>query len=124
MVNTRKGGGIDLPPNRHTRRIFRQPQPQPAKMDPPPPPPVGADPTVTAQMWIMQQMADTMRGYARADAAGTPGDAPRTRGYTLGNASGARGDTLGEKGAAATATSTTASTTTSTSTPGTSTRNL
>jgi hypothetical protein len=60
MVNTIKGGGIDLPPNRHTRRIFRQPQPQPAEMDPPPPPPVGADPTVTAQMWIMQQMADTM----------------------------------------------------------------
>jgi hypothetical protein len=60
MVNTRKGGGIDLPPNRHTQRIFRQPQPQPAVMDPPPPPRVGADPTVTAQMRIMQQMADTM----------------------------------------------------------------
>jgi hypothetical protein len=26
MVYTRKGGGIDLPPNRHTRRIFRQPE--------------------------------------------------------------------------------------------------
>jgi hypothetical protein len=48
MVNTRKGGGIDLPPNQHTRRIFRQPQPQPAVMDPPPPPLVGANPTVTA----------------------------------------------------------------------------
>jgi hypothetical protein len=60
MVNTRKGGGIDLPPNRHTWRIFRQPQPQLAVMDPPPPPPVGANPTVTAQMRIMQQMADTM----------------------------------------------------------------
>jgi hypothetical protein len=60
MVNTRKGGGIDLPPNRHTRGIFRQPQPQPAVMDPPLPPPIGVDPTVTAQMRIMQQMADTM----------------------------------------------------------------
>jgi hypothetical protein len=60
MVNTRKGGGIDLPPNQHTWRIFRQPQPQPVVMDPPPPPPVGADPIVTAQMRIMQQMADTV----------------------------------------------------------------
>jgi hypothetical protein len=59
MVNTRKRGGIDLPPNRHTRRIFRQPQQQP-EMDPPNPPPARANPTVTAQMWIMQQMADTM----------------------------------------------------------------
>jgi hypothetical protein len=60
MVNTRKGGGIDLPPNRHNRRIFRQPQPQPAEMDPPQPPPAGVDPTFTAQMRIMQQMTDTM----------------------------------------------------------------
>jgi hypothetical protein len=60
MVNTRKGGGIDLPPNRHTRRIFRQPQQQQAEMDPPNPPPVEDDPTVATQMRIMQQMADTM----------------------------------------------------------------
>jgi hypothetical protein len=61
MVNTRKGGGIDLPPNRHTRRIFRQPQQQQPEMDPPPPPPpAGVDPTVATQMRIMQQMADTM----------------------------------------------------------------
>ena len=53
MVNTRKGGGIDLPPNRHTRRIFRQTQQQP-EMDPPQPPPEGADPVVTAQMRIIQ----------------------------------------------------------------------
>jgi hypothetical protein len=83
MVNTRKGGGIDLPPNRHSRGIFRQPQQQ-AEMDPPNPPPAGADPAV-----------------ARADAAGTPRDAPR-----------ARGDALGAKGA--TAASTTATTTSST----------
>jgi hypothetical protein len=59
MVNTRKGGGIDLPPNRHTRRIFIQPQQQP-EMDPPQPPPAEAGPAVTAQMRIMQHMADTM----------------------------------------------------------------
>jgi hypothetical protein len=29
-------------------------------MDPPNPPPVGADPVVTAQMRIMQHIADTM----------------------------------------------------------------
>jgi hypothetical protein len=60
MVNTRKGGGIDLPPNRHSQRIFRQPQQQQAEMDPPNPPPAGADPAIAAQMRIMQQMADTM----------------------------------------------------------------
>jgi hypothetical protein len=60
MVNTRRGGGIDLPPNRHTRRIYRQPQPQPAVMNPPNPPPGGVDPLVAAQMAVMQQMADTM----------------------------------------------------------------
>jgi hypothetical protein len=59
MVNTRKGGGIDLPPNRHTQRIFRQPQQQPKK-DPPNPPPASVDPAVAAQMRIMQHMADTM----------------------------------------------------------------
>jgi hypothetical protein len=60
MVNTRRGGGIDLPPNRHTRWIYRQPQPQPAEMNPPNPPPGGVDPLVAAQMRMMQQMADTM----------------------------------------------------------------
>jgi hypothetical protein len=59
MVNTRKGGGIDLPPNRHSRRIFRQPQQQ-VEMDPPNPPSAGADPAVAAQMRITQQMADMM----------------------------------------------------------------
>jgi hypothetical protein len=55
-----EGGGIDLPPNQHTRRIYRQPQPQPAEMNPPNPPPGGVDPLVAAQMAVMQQMADTM----------------------------------------------------------------
>jgi hypothetical protein len=60
MVNTRKGGGIDLPPNRHSRRIFRQPKQQQAEMDPLNPPPAGAGPALAAQMRIMQQMVDTM----------------------------------------------------------------
>jgi hypothetical protein len=46
IVNTRKGGGIDLAPNRHTWRIFRQPQQQQPEMDPPQPPPAKADPAV------------------------------------------------------------------------------
>jgi hypothetical protein len=49
MVNTRKGGGIDLPPNQHNRRVLRQQQQQ-AEMDPPNLPPAGADPAVAAQM--------------------------------------------------------------------------
>jgi hypothetical protein len=60
MVNNRKGGGIDLPLNRHSWRIFRQPQQQQAEMDRPNPPPAGTNPTVAAQMRIMQQIADTM----------------------------------------------------------------
>jgi hypothetical protein len=59
MVNTRKGGGIDLPPNRHNRRVLRQQQQQ-GEMNPPNPPPAGADPAFAAQMRIMQQMTDTM----------------------------------------------------------------
>jgi hypothetical protein len=40
-----------------TESVLRQQQ---AEMNPPNPPPVGADPIVSAQMRIMQQMADTM----------------------------------------------------------------
>jgi hypothetical protein len=57
MVNTRKGGGIDLPANPHNRRIIRQPQPE---MNPPNPPLVGTDLVVAAQMQMLQQMANTM----------------------------------------------------------------
>jgi hypothetical protein len=57
MVNTRKGGKIDLPANPHNRRIVRQPQPE---MNPPNPPPVGTDLVVAAQMQMLQQMANTM----------------------------------------------------------------
>jgi hypothetical protein len=58
MVNTWKGGGIDLPANPYNWRVLRQQQQ--AEMNPPNPPPVGVDPTISAQMRIMQQMADTM----------------------------------------------------------------
>jgi hypothetical protein len=57
MVNTRRGGGIDLPANPHNRRIIRQQQ---TEMNPPNPPPAGTDPVVAAQMQILQQMANTM----------------------------------------------------------------
>jgi hypothetical protein len=59
MVNTRKGGRIDLPANPFNRRVLRQQQQQ-AEMNPPNPPPAGTDPAVVAHMRIMQQMADTM----------------------------------------------------------------
>jgi hypothetical protein len=55
MVNTRRGGGIDLPANNRRRRIVNQPQPDmnslPARTDP-----VAA----AAQMQLLQQMANTM----------------------------------------------------------------
>jgi hypothetical protein len=57
MVNTRKGGGIDLPANHHITRIVRQPQPE---MNPPNPPLAGIDPVVVVQMQMLQQMANTM----------------------------------------------------------------
>jgi hypothetical protein len=45
MVNTRKGGAIDLPANPHNRRIIRQQQ---IEMNPPNPLPAGIDPVVAA----------------------------------------------------------------------------
>jgi hypothetical protein len=57
MVNTRKGGGIDLPANPHNRRIIGQQQ---TEMNPPNPPPVGTDPVVAAQMQVLQQMTNMM----------------------------------------------------------------
>jgi hypothetical protein len=58
MVNTRKGGEIDLPANPHNRRVLRQQQQ--AEMNPPNPPPARTDLVVAAQMQMLQQMADTM----------------------------------------------------------------
>jgi hypothetical protein len=61
MVNSRKGGGIDVPPNLHNRRVLRQQQQAEMNpLNPPNPPPAEADPAVAAQMRIMEQMADTM----------------------------------------------------------------
>jgi hypothetical protein len=58
MVNTRKGGCINLPVNNRRRRIINQPQPE---MNPPPNPPLaGTDPVATVQMQLQQQMANTM----------------------------------------------------------------
>jgi hypothetical protein len=57
MVNTRKGGGIDLRANPHNWRIVRQQQ---TEMNPPNPPSAGTDPMVAAQMQMLQQMANTM----------------------------------------------------------------
>ena len=58
MVNTRKGGGIDLPANDRRRRIANQPH---LEMNPPPnPPPARTDPVATAQMQLLQQMSNTM----------------------------------------------------------------
>jgi hypothetical protein len=46
MVNTSKGGGIDLPANPHNRRVLRQQQQQQqAEMNPPL---AGTDPAVAA----------------------------------------------------------------------------
>jgi hypothetical protein len=55
MVNTRKGGGIDLPANPHNKRIIRQQQ---TEMNPLNPSPVGTDPVVAAQMLVLQQMTN------------------------------------------------------------------
>jgi hypothetical protein len=57
MVNTRKGGGIDLPANPFNQRVLRQQQ---AEMNPPNPPLAGTEPVVAAQMQMLQQMANTM----------------------------------------------------------------
>jgi hypothetical protein len=57
MVNTRKGGRIDLLANPHNRRIVRQPQPE---MNPLNPPLARIDPVVAAQIQMLQQMTNTM----------------------------------------------------------------
>jgi hypothetical protein len=57
MVNTRKGGGIDLPANPFNWRVLKQQ----AEMDPSNPPTAGTDPVVAAQMQMLQQMVNTMQ---------------------------------------------------------------
>jgi hypothetical protein len=55
-VNTRKGGGIDLPASPFNRRVLRQQQ---VEMNPLNPPPAGTDPVVATQMQMLQQMVNT-----------------------------------------------------------------
>jgi hypothetical protein len=58
MINTRKGGGIDLHANNRRKRIVNQPQ---SEMNHPPnPPPARTDPVAAALMQLLQQMANTM----------------------------------------------------------------
>jgi hypothetical protein len=54
MVNTRKGGAIDLPANNRRRRIVNHSQPE---MNPPL---AGTDLVAVAQMQLLQQMANIM----------------------------------------------------------------
>jgi hypothetical protein len=56
MVNTRRGGGVDLPARIRQRRDVANPEPT---MNPPPnPPPV--DDVTAAQMRLLPRMANTM----------------------------------------------------------------
>ena len=58
MVNTRKGGGVDLPARIRCRREVANPEPE---MNPPlNPPPTGTDVVVAAQMQLLHQMYNTM----------------------------------------------------------------
>jgi hypothetical protein len=57
MVNTMKGGGIDLLDNPHNMRVIRQQQ---AEMNPLNPPPARTDPVVVAQMQMLKQMSNAM----------------------------------------------------------------
>jgi hypothetical protein len=58
MVNTRKGGSVDLSTRIRQRRAIANPEPE---MNPPPnPSPAGTDVVVAAQMQLLQQMANSM----------------------------------------------------------------
>jgi alkanesulfonate monooxygenase SsuD/methylene tetrahydromethanopterin reductase-like flavin-dependent oxidoreductase (luciferase family) len=105
MVNTRKGGGIDLPTNPHNQRIIRQQQ---TEMNPLNPPPAGTDPGCSsdADASIVGKYYD---GYASSNAAGTSRDAPGEARDAGANEARANGTT---------ATTTNASSTTTSSTPG------
>jgi hypothetical protein len=57
-MDTRRGGGVDLPARIRRRRAVTNLEP---KMNPPlNPPPAGTDDVVAAQMRLLQQMANTM----------------------------------------------------------------
>jgi hypothetical protein len=56
MVNTRRGGGVDLPTQIRRIRVVANSEPT---MNPPPNPPL-VDDVTAAQMRLLQQMANTM----------------------------------------------------------------
>jgi hypothetical protein len=56
MVNTRRGGGVDLPARIRLRRFVANLE---SEMNPPPNPPP-ADDVAAAQMQLLQQMANTV----------------------------------------------------------------
>jgi hypothetical protein len=56
IVNTRKGGGVDLPTQIRRRRATANPEPE---MNPPLNPP-RVDDVTAAQMRLLQQMVNTM----------------------------------------------------------------
>jgi hypothetical protein len=58
MVNTKKGGGVDLPTRIHRRRAVANPE---LEMNPHPnPPPAWTDAMVAAQMQLLQQKSNIM----------------------------------------------------------------
>jgi hypothetical protein len=58
MVNTRRGGRLDLPARIQRRRAVANPEPE---MHPPPnPPPAGTDDMIAIQMRLLQKMANMM----------------------------------------------------------------
>jgi hypothetical protein len=98
MVNSKKGGGIDLPANHHSKRIVNQPQPE---MNPPP--------TGTHLVSAAATNGKHHDGNADANATRTSRDAPRTIGNTTGN------EARTPRNAPSTAGTTTTTTSTSTS---------
>jgi hypothetical protein len=104
MVNTRKGGGIDLPANLHNRRVLRQQQ---AEMDPSNPPPAGGRScgcSPDADAAIDGKYDD---GYVGANVAGTSRDAPRKAGDEGRNKARKDGATASSTNASSTTTSST-----------------
>jgi hypothetical protein len=87
MVNTRKGGGIDLLSHILRRRTVVNPQ---LEMNPPPnPPPAGTDAVVAAQMQLLQQIAthdgrDASSNLPRLTAATTSTTTSTTQGQASG----------------------------------------
>jgi hypothetical protein len=57
MVNTRKGGGVDLPARIRQRRAVANPEPE---MNPPNPPPARSEAFFATQIQSLQHMSYTM----------------------------------------------------------------